>query len=67
MALARISLAMTKSGFVENKLHKTAWNTFGLTPVASTKQIMPNSRGLSTPCFAGTAAPLDATSIYRMS
>jgi hypothetical protein len=44
MALARISLAMRRSGSVENKLDKMACNTFGLTPVASTRQTKPNSR-----------------------
>jgi hypothetical protein len=66
MVLARISLAMRRSGSAENKPDKTTWNTSGLTPVVSTRQISPNSRRLSTPCFAGTATRLDAMSIYRM-
>src|SRR5947207_12778167 len=57
---------MERSGSVENKPDKTTWNTSGLTPVVSTRQISPNSRRLSTPCFAGTATRLDAMSIYRM-
>jgi hypothetical protein len=42
-------------------------HTSGWTHVASTRQTTPNSRRLSTPCFAGTATRVDATSIYQMS
>src|ERR1700733_4850578 len=67
MALARISLAIRRSGSVENKLHKTTWSTFGLTPVVLTRQTTLNSRRLLTPCFAGTVMQLDVTSTYQMS
>jgi hypothetical protein len=66
MALAKISLAMRRSGSVENKPDKMTRNTFGLTPVALTRQITPNSRRLLTLCLAGTATRLDATSICQM-
>jgi hypothetical protein len=66
MALARISLAIRRSGSAENGPGKTTWNTSKLTPVILTRQISPNSRRLLTLCFAGTAMRLDAISIYRM-
>jgi hypothetical protein len=66
IALARISLAIRRSGSVENKLDKMTWNIFGLICVTSIRQTTPNSRTLSTPCFVGTATRLDTTSISQM-
>ncbi|KAF2473398.1 uncharacterized protein BDR25DRAFT_387623 [Lindgomyces ingoldianus] len=66
MALARVSLATRRSTSVEDKPDKIAYNIFRLIPVVSTKKTNQNSHMLSTPCFAGTATRLDATSIYRM-
>jgi hypothetical protein len=67
MALARISLAMRRSASVENRPDRMVCSTFGLTPAVSTRAIKPNSRALSTLCFAGTVVLLDAMFICRMS
>jgi hypothetical protein len=65
-AIARASLAMRRSGSVENKPNAMACNTSGWTHVASTDQTTPSSRKLSTLCFASTVVRLDATSICQM-
>src|SRR6266480_7138446 len=57
---------MRRSDSVENGPDTMAYNTFGWTLVASTKQISPSSHSQSTPCFAGTKMRINATSIYGM-
>src|ERR1700712_5388746 len=42
-------------------------DTFGLILAVLIEKITPNSRALSTPCFAGTATQLDATHTCLMS
>jgi hypothetical protein len=64
-ALGRASLAMRRSGSVENRPNAMACNTFGWTPVASTDRTTPSSQKLLTQCFAGIVVRLDATSICR--
>jgi hypothetical protein len=64
--LARIRLAMRRSDSVENRSNKIAYNNFGLIPFVLTRQIILNSRRLSTPCFAGTGMRLNVTSIYQI-
>ncbi|KAF2466941.1 uncharacterized protein BDR25DRAFT_359000 [Lindgomyces ingoldianus] len=66
MAVARASLAMRRSDFVETKLDKTVCNTFGLIHAALTKQTNLSSFRLSTPCSIGTATPLDAASTCQI-
>jgi len=67
MALARISLAMRRSGSVENRLDRIVCSTFGLTPAISTRATKLNSHALLTLCFAGTVVLLDVMFICRMS
>ena len=60
-------MAIRKSGSVENKRDKMAYNTFRWTLVISIRQTPPNFRRLLTPYFASTATRLDIIFIYRMS
>src|ERR1700740_3287437 len=67
MVPAKPSLATTRSASAENKRDVMVCNTFGSTPAASTSQAAPSSKRLSTPCFAGTVMPLNATCTLQMS
>lgn len=63
---ARRRLVTRRSGSAENRLGVMACNTFGWIPAVSINRTALSLLKLSTPCFAGTAYRLNATSICQM-
>ncbi|KAF7945324.1 hypothetical protein EAE96_010099 [Botrytis aclada] len=67
MVLTRSSLAIRKSDFVKNKLHKMIYYTFGLTFAISIRATIPNLYNLLTQCFTNTTIQFDVMFICRTS